>query len=128
MTEQEDDDAWMEALSKVLNRVDQQLGKNVLVRYSAYEDDADGNPKDNLDKIAYNGTLVFFHPRCEFYGGPSSRDWQSPVLTNPTWMDLCEQANDLIITSNDHSHIFLETIEIQHTVMGVTFARLGMGS
>jgi hypothetical protein len=63
---------------------------------------------DNLDEVPIRGKVKFRAGRDEFYGGAASRDYESPVLEDPTWLDLCVHANRMILTTGDEHHCFLE--------------------
>ena len=77
------------------------------VRYSAYDDE----PGDNLDEVAFKGRgIVVAHPD-KFWGGEEAKLYFSDILTNPTWLDLCVIAEQLIRTTNDKTHVFLESVD-----------------
>lgn len=37
--------------------------------------------------------------------------YQSEIIDNPTWLDLCVFANDMIQITGDYHHVFLEGVE-----------------
>jgi hypothetical protein len=75
-------------------------GKPRLVHYSAYEDDVNDMPIDNLDEIAAHGACQFKH----FTGKLSD------IVINPTWLQVAIFANESIEASGDYHHVFLEQI------------------
>jgi hypothetical protein len=84
-----------------------------LVSYSAYpyqgQDDAYQN---NLLDVAVEGRVKFIS-KTTFEGNrPWHRrgNYESEVLENPTWLDICLCANDMINATGDHHHIFLEDV------------------
>lgn len=103
-------------------------GERPLVIFSAYEMDADDVPINNLNDVAFQGRVQFRQARSEYWGGPQGRDWKSPVLENPTWLDLCVQANAMIPVTNDRHHVFLEEIEVVGTEGDIAVAAFRMGS
>ena len=100
-----------------------------MVRYSAYESDEDDNPIDNLDEVAIKGQAIIVLEADDFYGGKSSVEYRSPILRNPTWLDLALIANDAILAVNDHHHVFLEgVIKSKKRDKGIAIYHLSMGS
>jgi len=85
--------------------------KKVYVTNSTYESDEDDEPINNLDQIAVEGKCVLVGFRDEFWGGEGSRSYRSPVLENPTWLQVCVYANRMIRRTRDLHHVFLEGLE-----------------
>jgi hypothetical protein len=51
------------------------------------------------------------------------------VVEDPTWLDVAVLANDMIHTSGDFHHVFLEGInEIGHDADGTQIYQFAMGS
>jgi hypothetical protein len=99
-----------------------------LVRYSANETDEHGVPRDNLDEIPVPGKIRVRAERSEYFGGKRSRDYLSPVLESPTWLDLCGIADEVINTTNDMSHVYFEGLQVLGDEDGVQIVELFMGS
>lgn len=116
------------ALVAIWKRVRDHVGSRCIVDYSAYRDDENDIPIDNLDEISIVGKVRFRMPSDAFYGGGRSRDWESPVLESPTWLDLCVQANDMIRVTRDRHHCFLEGFDVTGQEDGVQIACFSMGS
>jgi hypothetical protein len=119
---------YVRAAGAIDRRVRERVGESCVVNHSAFEMDADDLPIDNLDAVAFRGKIRLVAYRDEFFGGASSRDWESPVLEDPTWLDLCVQANAMILATNDRHHRFLEGIDVIGRDGEVTVAELSMGS
>lgn len=102
--------------------------KEVCVIYSAYETDEEGLPVDNLNEIAVKGKCKFVGFADDFWGGKEAQDYTSPVLTDPTWLDLCYYANEMILTTNDHHHVFLEGVYKIKTKENINTYEFSMGS
>lgn len=102
----------------------------VHVIYSAYESDERDNPIDNLNEIAFDGEGILVGFRDEFWGGKASQDYISPVLNDPTWLEVCVHANKMIELTRDHHHCFLEglTMKKQRTKEGILRYEFCMGS
>ena len=81
-----------------------------LVYFSAYGDDYE----NNLNDIAVEGRMVFIEEETDY-----SERYVSPVLENPTWIELCLRANDMINKTGDLHHVFLENIEINNSIFTV---------
>lgn len=84
--------------------------KKVYVDYSAYTDDIEEEPIDNLDEIAVKGKVILVGFADDFFGGKKSRSYVSPVLENPTWLQVAVCCNEMIRTTRDTHHVFLETL------------------
>jgi hypothetical protein len=104
----------------------------VLVVYSAYESDDDGDDavRDNLDDVAIKAKkAVLIGRRDEFWGGEASRDYRSKAMTNPTWLDVVVCANAMIGVTGDEHHSFLEGVEwVGREQYGLQVYELLMGS
>lgn len=85
------------------------VNKNCDVIYSAYKGDYD-DPINNLDDVAIKGKCILVGYKDEFFGGDKSRDYQSLIAENPTWLDIAVLANDMIEVTNDYHHVFLEGV------------------
>ena len=85
------------------------------VIYSNYDEDKDDVPIDNLSEIAIKGKCVVIDDSDSYWGGKSSKRYVSPILDNPTWLDLCVCSNQAIIETNDHHHVFLEGVDLNKT-------------
>jgi len=120
--------AFDNALNKILRRVEERVGKRCLVEFSAYKSDSNDEPIDNLDEIPFPGKIKLRALADEFYGGSKGKDYESSVLENQTWLDLCYYANKMILTTNDHHHVFLEGIEAVGKDGDVTIFEFIMGS
>lgn len=81
-------------------RIEDRCGETpVKVQYSAYQLDDDLIIIDNMHEIAVQGKVIFRHKRHK-----------TPVLENPTWLDLCVLVNERILETDDHHHCFLEGV------------------
>lgn len=79
------------------------------VSFSAYADEW----YDNLDEVAVKGRIQIRTKHEDFFGGMAMevrKDYESEILTDPTWLDLCLCANDMINCTGDNHHIFLEAV------------------
>lgn len=68
---------------------------------------------DNLDEVAVEGRIQFRTKHQSFFGGMAEevrKDYESEILTNPTWMEVALCANDMINCTGDNHHVFLEAI------------------
>lgn len=95
----------------------------VYVIYAAYPVDTDGVPIDNLDKVAVRGRVMVGRKRAR-----EGNNYTSPVLLDPTWLQLCVYANASIETMEDAHHVFFEGLDAGKTVQGIKVRRLVMGS
>jgi hypothetical protein len=75
---------------------------NVVVCYSAYETDGDGIPINNLAEVPITGFVKII----------DEAGYSGQTLKNPTWLDLCVEANRMILSTKDTHHCFLEGIHV----------------
>jgi hypothetical protein len=112
-------------------RIAEAIGEEPRVIYSAYKDYADDEedePIDNLDDVAVKGNVVLIGQADEFWGGKESKDYRSPVLKNPTWLEVAIHANEMIKTTLDEHHVFLEGLSVFKKEGKVTLYEFDMGS
>ena len=74
--------------------------------YSVYEYDDDEIPINNLQEKATPGKAQFHYTRQS----PAYKDYLSPVLDRPTWLEVVVLFNEAIPTVGDWHHHFLEGI------------------
>ncbi len=113
-------------LQAIHERIEERVGAKPVVFYSAYETDADGYPIDNLDEVAIRGRVRFRADHDPYWG--SGRDYVSPFVDSPTWLDVAVLANTMILTTGDRHHCFLERVRIVMECNGFKLARFSMGS
>lgn len=102
------------------------------VIFSAYDEDEDENPINNLDAVALKGAVRLVGFTDEFWGGKRSADYRSEIMTDPTWLHCCVAADAMIRVTRDRHHAFLEGFdklpEAKQTEPGVTLYEFVMGS
>ena len=79
------------------------------VDFSAWPSDY----RNNLEEVAIVGRVKFYREYETFFGNkPMAKrvDYMSEVFENPTWLQVTLLANDMINSSGDNHHIFLEAI------------------
>lgn len=87
-----DHEEWSVAYEQIQDRIKHL--NNVI--YSAYKS-VDGLPVNNLDEIAIHGNNLEIR-----YG-----DYKTTVF-EPTWLKICEVADEAISSSGDFHHVYLE--------------------
>jgi len=83
------------------------------VSFSAWPVDGKNAYTNNLDEVAVEDRIKIVTKHQSFFGGmaPENRkDYESNIMKNPTWLDLCLCANDMINCTGDNHHIFLEGV------------------
>lgn len=113
-------------LDAIRARIAERLGEKPAVFFSTYKKDADDLPLDNLDEIAIQGRVQFHADRDPFWG--NDRPYTSPIVESPTWLDVAVLANEMIKTTGDYHHQFLEGVYVTGEEDGVRLARFSMGS
>jgi hypothetical protein len=94
--------------SRVATAIEESGQEQVLI-YSASDSDERDVPIDNLDQVAVEGKVVFKQEHDPYWG--EGKNYESPILENPTWLELTVHANRMMTTTNDLHHVFLEGVE-----------------
>ncbi len=83
------------------------------VIYSAYDTDEKTDlPIDNLDQIPFKGTFTVVGDYDKFweFGTNTGCEYESEPITDPTMLQLAVLANECIHTTNDHHHVYFESV------------------
>ena len=117
---------YVKRLDQIRAKIAARLGERPVVIYSAYQSESDDLPIDNLDQIAIHGNVQFHaeHDPCWGEGKP----YTSPAVNSPTWLDVSVLADEMIKTTGDYHHQFLESVFVIDERDGVKIARFSMGS
>ncbi len=83
-------------------------GKQV-VKYSVFEWDHQYMPIDILDRAAEHGKLYFEEDPTQDQEFPREI-WRSPVVENPTWLQLTILCNDMMLTCGYEDYPYFEGI------------------
>lgn len=127
---------YQQAMRRIEKRLDDTLraeDKPLLVIYAAYNTDEGDLPIDNLDEVAVPGKVIFLAEPEPAFGGDKSKKYESPIVENATWLELCLHANRMLKTTRDRHHVYLEGVykDQEATGMradGVAVYRFDMGS
>jgi len=87
------------------------------LEFSAYAFDDEDLPVDNLDEVAIAGECRIAQPHDFFegYWGAGGQDFESEVLRDPTWLQLCVVANRMMDVVKDTHHCYLEGVSPEET-------------
>jgi hypothetical protein len=113
-------------LDAIHERIAARLGEKPVVFYSAYKTDARELPVDNLNEIPIQGEIQFHAKHDPFWG--TGRSYKSAVVDSPTWLEIAVLANDMIKTTGDFHHQFLEGVEVVAACGKVKSVEFMMGS
>lgn len=91
----------------------------------AYGVGAEGLPLENLNEVAVVGPC-FVQKQDPFFG--RGEDDESAIVTSRTWLQLCRLASDMIQTTGDLNHVFLEAVSELREENGGKVFRVEMGS
>lgn len=108
---------------KIADYITTNYGLSVRIVFSAYKEDENG-AIDNLDEVPIEGKVIFIREKSSFVEIP----FLSSIYTSPTWLEICDCANDSIILTGDNHHVFLEDVSVDHEENGIKIAKLIMGS
>lgn len=79
------------------------------VVYSAYKEDGSGKYINNLNEVAIEGKVRFLQYADEYWGEGRGGDFTC-TIKDPTWLELCIAADDMIQKTQDFHHVFLEGV------------------
>ena len=85
---------------------------------------------DNLDEVPIEGLVHFSDPYAWVQEDSGGKEYMSPVVESPTWLEICKLANDMILTTRDFHHVYLESVGVAsiNRKTGVKDCRFNMGS
>jgi len=100
----------------------------VRVIYSVYDYDYDGNIVNNLYDIAFQGKCRLVIEGDGFFG--NGKEYASPVLLNPQWIQVAIYANEMIEATGNSHHVFLEGLQANGFTQDgdITILKFIMGS
>ena len=127
LTEADSDKAYAAAADAIQSRVRARVGPKCAVYFSAYKLDSDKVPIDNLDDVPIPGRVVVRGARDRRRGGQLSKDYESPIMESPTWLDLCVIAHDQIVATRDRVHRYLENVEVVGNTADIQIAVFRLG-
>ena len=84
------------------------------------------NVKYNLNKIPIEGNIFIISKGDDDFG--NGNPYISKLLHSPTWLELCQIANDQIITTGDYHHHYLDNIKIVQDLGNIKMCEFFMGS
>jgi hypothetical protein len=100
---------------------------NLYVNFCAFEYyENTEKVKYNLHKIPIDGNIFIIDQGNDQFG--NGNPYISKLLNSPTWLELCKIANDLIITTGDYTHHYLDNIKIVEDLGNIKMCKLSMGS
>ena len=121
------DDVERDKLSEAIQaHVENSIGSGCVVKFAAYGSDARGMPISNLDEVAVAGAVQFVRDHDPFWG--PGKAYQITTVHDPTWMDVCIIANEMIGVTGDQQHCFLEGFTRLRSEGGINILELDMGS
>jgi hypothetical protein len=103
-----DEEEYESRMDRINARVEARFPDGAIT-YSAYPEDENGLPIDNLDEIAINGRCYLKATYNSFWG--KGKDYLSAELNNPTWWHVLECANASVAVTGDEHHVFLEGVD-----------------
>lgn len=125
MSEGVSDEERYKNMDAIYERVEQAIEGEQLVWYSVCKEDDNGIIIDNLDEVAIEGKVYFFEEHTTIGEG---QDYYSPVVSNPTGLEVAVLANEMIKTTGDIHHIFLEGVNVIKEENGIQQVQFLMGS
>ena len=128
LTEADSDKAYASATDAIQNRIKARVGPKCYVVFSAYKFDADKVPIDNLDDVPISGRVLIRASRDRTRGGHLSKDYESPIMESPTWLDLCAIANEQITATRDRNRRYLEHVEVVEKTSDIQIAAFRLGA
>jgi len=127
LTEADSNKAYAFASDAIQNRIKARVGRKCFVVFSVYQLDADKVPIDNLDNVPITGKVIIRGKRDRIHSGQTSKDYESPIMDGPTWLDLCVIANEQMATTRDRHHRYLEHVEVVGNMGNIQIAAFCLG-
>jgi hypothetical protein len=115
MTEADSDKAHAAAFDAIQSRVRAHVNQKCFVVFSGYKCDQDNVPIDNLDEVPISGNVKIRASRERLASGNPKKDYESEVIQNPTWLDLCAIANAHLVQRVHRREIYLESANVVGT-------------
>jgi hypothetical protein len=115
MTEADLDKARATAFDAIQDRVRAWVNQKCFLVFSAYKCDQDNVPIDNLDEVPISGDVKIRASGHRVPSGNRRKDYESAVLRNPTWLDLCVIANAHLVQRIRRRQIYLKTAKVVGT-------------
>ena len=109
---------WTIKYNDIQEQVRDYIGDGCKVRYEAFPSDKGGLPINNLNSVAVKGKAVFESQKFIFSDGifvDSKINYSSPVIENPTWLEVAKIANEVIITADWKDRIFFNDFWIANS-------------
>lgn len=107
----------------------QSLGFERHLTYAVFTYDKNGIMINNLNHEAWHGHAVFRH---DYYFNSNNElkaiNYVSPIIKNPTWLDVAILANTAIIATKDYNHNWFEGLEPIKFDKGISFFNILLGS
>ena len=82
--------------------------------------------KYNLNEIPINENIFIINQGDDFFG--NGNPYISKLLHSPTWLELCQIANDQIIATGDYHHHYLNDIKVIQDLGNIKMCEFNMGS
>ena len=128
LTEADCDKAYASAYDAIQNRIRDRVGRKCFVFFSAYTLDSDKVPIDNLDEVPVAGKLLIRGGRDRTRSGQLRKEYESPIVEDPSWLELCVIANNQISATHDRDHRYLEYIEVVENIGDIQVAVFRLGA
>ncbi|MEQ8785062.1 MAG: hypothetical protein RIC55_02130 [Pirellulaceae bacterium] len=119
-------DEFGKRMNAINGRIAERIEGERVVCFSAFPSDDDRLPIDNLDDVPIQGKVIFRAEADDFWG--EGHDYESDVVDSPTWLEVAVLADEMIKTTGDYHHQFLERVRVIDEEDGVKVARFSMGS
>jgi hypothetical protein len=128
MTEAESDKAYAAAFDAMQQRISKRVDGKCFLVFSAHKFDHNRVPIDNLDEVPIPGKVKIRVGRSHFSDGKLTKLFESEILRDPSWLDLCAIAHAHILRARDRTNRYLDTAEIVGNEGDVTIVRLCLGT
>ena len=112
--------AYLERYNEIQDMVDKAIkddGREIWLKYSAYEWSDDDMPINNLKEIPIKGKVVLLSEEGDF---------RSEVLESPTWLEIAVVTNKMCIETECKYNVFLEELSVYEN-NGISEATIIMG-
>ncbi|MCG8024174.1 MAG: hypothetical protein JAZ02_09345 [Candidatus Thiodiazotropha endolucinida] len=125
MNEEDFEELYDQRMEAIDTRVKSAL-PDALVCYSVFPEGEDGLPIDILDEIAIAGKVKFVQKHDSSLG--AGGDYESAIVENPNWFIVLRLAEEMIHTTGDEHHKYLEGVGQKGSEGEVAIYEFCMGS
>lgn len=107
---------WSDIQNEIDRQIENYIGESTLVQFDIFEASDDGGFITSLHKVAIQGHAVFRAYEWDGVWEANSESFESAILINPTYLQLCDVLHQQIITTQNTTDVIFEGIQPEYYV------------